>query len=340
MPAAEPTTGRALVDGLLAHGVDTVFGMPGVQTYALFDALAGAPTVSVIVPGTSRPAPTWPSATPRRPGAPGSTRWCPAPACSTLGRTADRPRRGPAGALLTSEIPTAVPRPRARAPARDARPARPPCGTSRSGRRTCSARGDAPGLLADAFQHAPAGVRGRSRWPCPGTCSADPRRSSRSRRACRRAADRRPERRSAEAVDAARRRPQPDDHGRRRGAGRSSAVRALAEPPAGAGGPSAAGAAWCPTTTRSGFPGASGFERWADTDVVLALGTRMELAWFRWPDRPPGCSTINVDLDPQQRPAATQRGARRRRRRGGRGAAGGPAAARHRPPPGRPSSPR
>ena len=34
------TTGEAIVDGLIAHGVDTVFGIPGVQTYALYDALA------------------------------------------------------------------------------------------------------------------------------------------------------------------------------------------------------------------------------------------------------------------------------------------------------------
>lgn len=33
------TTSDALVDGLIRHGVDTVFGIPGVQTYGLFDAL-------------------------------------------------------------------------------------------------------------------------------------------------------------------------------------------------------------------------------------------------------------------------------------------------------------
>src|SRR5690349_6303877 len=33
------TTGEALVESLLRHGVDTVFGLPGVQTYALYDAL-------------------------------------------------------------------------------------------------------------------------------------------------------------------------------------------------------------------------------------------------------------------------------------------------------------
>ncbi len=34
------TGGEAIVDGLLRHGIDTVFGLPGVQTYGLFDALA------------------------------------------------------------------------------------------------------------------------------------------------------------------------------------------------------------------------------------------------------------------------------------------------------------
>ena len=32
------TTGQAIVQSLLRQGVDTVFGMPGVQTYDLFDA--------------------------------------------------------------------------------------------------------------------------------------------------------------------------------------------------------------------------------------------------------------------------------------------------------------
>ncbi len=32
-----------------------------------------------------------------------------------------------------------------------------------------------------------------------------------------------------------------------------------------------------------GFTSAAGFRRWADTDVLLGIGTRLELAWFRWP---------------------------------------------------------
>ena len=36
------TGGEAIVRSLLGQGVDTVFGIPGVQTYGLYDALAGA----------------------------------------------------------------------------------------------------------------------------------------------------------------------------------------------------------------------------------------------------------------------------------------------------------
>jgi acetolactate synthase-1/2/3 large subunit len=36
---SQRTTGEAIVDTLIANGVDTVFGLPGAQTYPLFDAL-------------------------------------------------------------------------------------------------------------------------------------------------------------------------------------------------------------------------------------------------------------------------------------------------------------
>ncbi|MDB5518688.1 MAG: hypothetical protein JWQ17_5446 [Tardiphaga sp.] len=39
---ASMTGGEALVDGLIAHGVDTVFGLPGAQIYGVFDAFAKA----------------------------------------------------------------------------------------------------------------------------------------------------------------------------------------------------------------------------------------------------------------------------------------------------------
>jgi acetolactate synthase I/II/III large subunit len=42
------TGGEGLVAGLVAHGIDTVFGLPGAQTYGLFDALYRAPSIKVI----------------------------------------------------------------------------------------------------------------------------------------------------------------------------------------------------------------------------------------------------------------------------------------------------
>jgi acetolactate synthase I/II/III large subunit len=49
-----------------------------------------------------------------------------------------------------------------------------------------------------------------------------------------------------------------------------------------------------------GFTCAAGFQRWAETDVLLGIGSRLELAWFRWPDRPTGLRTVLVDIDPVQ----------------------------------------
>ena len=36
------TGGKALFDSVLQYGVDTVFGLPGGQTYAIFDAIYAA----------------------------------------------------------------------------------------------------------------------------------------------------------------------------------------------------------------------------------------------------------------------------------------------------------
>ncbi len=45
------TGGAAIVDAILQHGVDTVFALPGVQTYPLMDALKKAePAINVIGP--------------------------------------------------------------------------------------------------------------------------------------------------------------------------------------------------------------------------------------------------------------------------------------------------
>ncbi len=49
-----------------------------------------------------------------------------------------------------------------------------------------------------------------------------------------------------------------------------------------------------------GFTCAEGFERWNETDVLLGIGSRLELQWFRWPDQPERLKIVNIDVDPLQ----------------------------------------
>jgi acetolactate synthase I/II/III large subunit len=49
-----------------------------------------------------------------------------------------------------------------------------------------------------------------------------------------------------------------------------------------------------------GLTCAAGYQRWADTDVLLGIGSRLELSWFRWPGRPPDLRVVNIDIDPRQ----------------------------------------
>lgn len=49
-----------------------------------------------------------------------------------------------------------------------------------------------------------------------------------------------------------------------------------------------------------GFTSAAGFQRWKQTDVVVGIGSRLELQWFRWRGQGPGCKIINIDIDPTQ----------------------------------------
>ena len=49
-----------------------------------------------------------------------------------------------------------------------------------------------------------------------------------------------------------------------------------------------------------GFTCAAGCERWYETDVLVGIGSRLELQWFRWPHRDDGPRIVNIDVDPAQ----------------------------------------
>jgi acetolactate synthase-1/2/3 large subunit len=49
-----------------------------------------------------------------------------------------------------------------------------------------------------------------------------------------------------------------------------------------------------------GMTFASAYEVWPQTDLVIGIGTRLELTAWRWPYRPDGQKTIRIDIDPAE----------------------------------------
>ena len=49
-----------------------------------------------------------------------------------------------------------------------------------------------------------------------------------------------------------------------------------------------------------GFGFAAAYKLWLKSDVVIAIGTRMELAYLRWRRFPPGIKIVRIDIDPRE----------------------------------------
>jgi acetolactate synthase-1/2/3 large subunit len=45
---------------------------------------------------------------------------------------------------------------------------------------------------------------------------------------------------------------------------------------------------------------AEAYPLWQDTDVVIGIGTRLEVPRWRWPNRPSGQKTVRIDIDPAE----------------------------------------
>jgi len=45
---------------------------------------------------------------------------------------------------------------------------------------------------------------------------------------------------------------------------------------------------------------ASGYKLWPETDVLIGIGTRLEVTSWRWSFRPPSLKTIRIDIDPAE----------------------------------------
>jgi len=300
-PARERSGGEAIVDGLLAHGVDTVFGIPGVQTYGLFDALQAArDRIRVVAPRHEQATAYMAFGYARATGRPGVCSVVPgvgflnASAAIATAYGASTPVLCVTGEVPSTYIGSGLGHlhelPDQLATMR----------TVTKWAERIDHPADAPRLVAEAF----AGMRaGRPRpaalsmpWevfdqrapvvaqPEPWPVAAPPPDPAQLERA-------------AELLTGARR-PMIMVGG---GAQHASAeVRALAEH------------LQAPVVAFRGGRGivssdhplsltcAEGFELWDGTDAVLGIGSRLELQWFRWGPKPAGLKTVLIDIDPLQ----------------------------------------
>jgi len=83
-PPVPMTTAEATVGSLVGHGIDAIYGLPGVQNDHLFRCAVQVlePHPHTSIPATSRLPPIWRSAPRSPPASRRFLRWCRAPACS------------------------------------------------------------------------------------------------------------------------------------------------------------------------------------------------------------------------------------------------------------------
>jgi len=295
-----PTAADHVVDGLLRHGVDTVFGIPGVQTYELFDSLARAgDRVRVIGARHEQAAGYMAFGYAQVTGRPGVFTVVPGPGVLNAGAALLTAYGASTPVVcLTSEVPRAY-LGRGLGHLHEMPDQLATLNTLTKWSALVTHPSEVPEAVATAFHEARAGrprpVSVAVAWDSLGlrgpAAPADP------------LPVRAPLVDPAAVAEAVARlagasRPLIMVGGGARHA--AAEVRALAEHLQAPVVSLRSGRGVVADSHPLGLSCAAGFELWADTDVVIGIGTRMELAWFRWPDRPAGLRTVLIDIDPGQ----------------------------------------
>ena len=301
MTSTRLTGGEAIVQGLLAHGVDTVFGLPGAQVYGLFDAFkqaepalrtigarheqgvaymafgyaraSGRPGVYAVVPG-----PGFLNSSAALLTAYGST----TPVLCLAGQINTQFLGRERGALHEMRDQLGVMRSLSKWAERIEHPSA------------------APGLMAQAFQQMMSGRRGPVGLEMPWEVFTQ----------------KAPVARAAALPLAPA--PEPDldlieDAARLlRGAktpmifvgggalDASESITALAEALQAPAVPWRSGRGIVSERHPLGFTCASGAQLWPQCDVAVVIGTRFELLDMRWRWRPPGLKIVRIDIDPAE----------------------------------------
>jgi acetolactate synthase I/II/III large subunit len=303
-PAASQATmtgGEAIVAGLLAHGVDTVFALPGVQTYGLLDALKGAEDrIRVICPRHEQSCAYLALGYASSTGRPGVFSVVPGPGLmnAAAGLLTALGLNAPV-LCLTGEVPSAWIG-RGRGHLHEMADQLAVLRQLTKWSALIEEPGQAPALVARAFQEMRSGRPGpvalEMPWdhftkkvpraavePLPPVPPPVPKPAAIA---------------AAARLLVAARAPMIMVGGGALAAGRE--VAALAEH---LGAPVVAfrvGLGILSAEHELSHTIASGRELWADTDVLVAIGTRLEIPDLRWRSKPPGLRTVRIDIDPRE----------------------------------------
>lgn len=297
--ALSRTTGEALVEGLAAHGVETVFGIPGVQTYALFDALARTPEITVRGARHEQTVAYMAFGYAQATGRPGVCSVVPGP--GVLNASAALLSAYGASApvvCLTSEIPSTEmgkglghlhEMPDQLASMR----------TFTKWAANVMSPGEASALVAEAFAQATGGrprpVALAAPWDVLGAVGP---------------------------IEVCVPTPVPPPAPDSQAIEQAAALLARAERPmlfVGSGAQHASvevlrlarqlgapvvafrgGRGVVPSSDPLSLTCAEGHELWPDVDLIVGIGSRLELTWLRWPTRDPRPPVVLVDIDPEQ----------------------------------------
>lgn len=292
------TTGEALVDGLVAHDVDTVFGIPGVQTYPVFDALA-ASGLRLFTPRHEQAAAYMAFGYAQSTGRTGVFSVVPGPgvlnasAAMLTALGTSTPLVGLTGEIPSDYVGRGLGHLHEMADQ---------LGTARGftkWTRAVRRPAEAPDAVADAFHAARSGRPGPALVAAPWDVLAQsaPVPECMVRRVDTPLLDDASLAAAASALAGARNPMIMVGSGAHEAADGIRRLAAFLQAPVVS---NRGGRGIADSDDALGFSCAEGFERWADTDVLLAIGTRQELVWFRWPDRPAGLTVINIDIDPLQ----------------------------------------
>jgi acetolactate synthase I/II/III large subunit len=297
------STGEAMVGALVREGVDTVFGIPGAQTYELFDALGRASDhIRVLAPRHEQAASYMAFGYARSTGRTGVYSVVPGPGvlnssaglCTAYGASAPV-------VCLTSEVPS----PYIGVGLGHLHELPDQLGTLRTLTKWAAHIGhptEAPGLVTEALRRASSGrprpVAVQAPWDVltMRAAVADDAGAGATGEGAP-AIDANAVDRLADLLAGARRPLIMVGSGAQHA---SAEVLALAEHLQAPVVPFRSGRGIVSSDHHLGMSCGEGHDLYAETDVVVGIGSRMELLWFRWGPRRDGLKVATIDIDPRQ----------------------------------------